>query len=367
MRQPCRILLLAAAVCLAGCERTELAPPPGAAYAPQPVPQGDLHSLWEGTQVALTDRPYACGPARFISPDISVATTNSQRVPLSPATRQAVYAESDAALRDLTARSVAAANHFRSTGSRAAAGCVFALLATAARTHGMAGYMSSDAAFQEQNRALRSISIAYLKVRDTGIGRAYDEGLIDAWLDDIARQERDHILAESCGKTFCGQRGHLGLAVASAAAAAAVASNDRELYDWAIVQYKTAVKSIDERGMLPDDTRGPNALRFNLIAAAALVQIAEFGEANNEGMYAFDNGGIHLLIHAVSRGLIDPAPFASATGMQQTMSRRIEPWQVSWAAVYDRRFPDPVLNGLLAQVGARNADMWSGEPWGMTE
>jgi hypothetical protein len=27
-------------------------------------------------------------------------------------------------------------------------------------------------------------------------------------------------------------------------------------------------------------------------------------------------------------------------------------------------FPDPVLTGLLEQIGPAGADMWGGEPWG---
>ncbi len=350
-------LLLPLVVSL-GCARNELAPPPGAAYAPAVAPAGDLHSPWEATPVALSDQPYNCGPIKAISPDITVTTSQNS---LSPQVRQAIYAESDVALHELSGRSVAAADNFRHTGSRAAAGCVFALLATAAHGHAMAGYMATDDAWQEQNTALRAVSIAYLKVRDSGIGRAYDEGVIDAWLDDVARKERDRMLSGPCGQKFCDLRGHRGLSVAAAAASVGVAANDRELYAWALKQYKDAVRNIDGRGMLHYDTHGLYALKFNIVSAGALVQIAELGETNGEAMYAYNDGQIHLLIHSVSRGLIDPNPFSNAAGAEQKIAKKIEPWEVSWAAVYDRRFPDPVLTTLLAQVGSRGADMWGGE------
>jgi hypothetical protein len=149
-----------------------------------------------------------------------------------------------------------------------------------------------------------------------------------------------------------------------AASAVGIAANDLSLFRWSIAQYRTAVQNIDGAGMLRYDTHGAYALKFNLVSAASLVQIAEFGEFNGAPLYAYDNGRIHLLIHTVSRGLVDPGPYAGAAGAEQHLPKSIEPWQVSWASVYDRRFPDPVLTGLLEQIGPAGADMWGGEPWG---
>jgi poly(beta-D-mannuronate) lyase len=352
-----RLLSLVGVIALAGCERNVMAPPPGGTFAPPAA--AELRSPWDETPVKLTQAPYMCGPVRVIAPDLTVTTSQNK---LTPAMRAAVYAESDVALHDLTSRTVTAADFYRHTGSQAAALCVISLMTAAAQGHAMAGYMADDDAWQEQNMALRAVTIAYLKVRDSGVAKPYDEGLIDAWLDDISRKERDNLARASCGAKYCAKFGRIGLSVASGAASVGVAANDRELFRWAIDQYREAVKTIDDRGMMTYDTHGNYALKFNLVSAADLVQIAELGETNGEGLYAFDGGRIHLLVHTVSRGLIDPNPFSNAAGSDQRL-KTLEPWQVSWAAVYNKRFPDAVLTGLLQQVGPRGADMWGGEPW----
>jgi poly(beta-D-mannuronate) lyase len=341
---------------LLGCALIALSLAPWAAAA-HPAP---LVSPWQAVPIELTQAPYDCAASPLIAPDILV-TKGLGKSNLSPAVKEAVYPESDAALHDLTERTVNAADAFRHTRSQAAARCAITLLANAAADHAMAGYMASSDATQEQNMALRSIAIAYLKVRESGVAAPGEQALINAWFEDIARQERARMETGPCGQHICVAHGHHGIGIVMAAAAVAIATNDRRLFGWSVGQYRDAIRQIDDRGMLHYDTHGQYALKFNLVSAACLVQIAEFGEANGYSMYDYDHGRIHLLIHTVSRGLIDPGPFSSATGTAQRVSQTVEPWQITWAAVYNQRFPDPVISGLLEQVGPVGADMWGGE------
>jgi poly(beta-D-mannuronate) lyase len=349
-----------AVVAIAGCSHDPMAPPPGPAMAPVTL----LHSPWDTNPVTLTDQPYTCSALPEISPDILVTNGVGAQKKVSEAVKQAVYAESDEALHDLTSRSVSAADYFQHTGSRSAAHCVIALLATAANDHSMAGYMADGDAFKEQNQALRATAVAYLKVRNSGMATEEEQGLIAAWMIDIASSERHRAETGVCGKRYCDLYGHIGLSVAMAASAVGVATNNLDLFRWSVAQFRLAVRNVDGAGMLHYDTHGAYALKFNLVSAASLVQIAEFGELNGVPLYAYDDGRIHLLIHTVSRGLVDPGPYSNAARAEQKVSKSIEPWQVSWATIYNRRFPDPVLTGLLEQVGTKGADMWGGEPWG---
>jgi poly(beta-D-mannuronate) lyase len=332
-----------------------LSPAPLVAGSPSP-----LISPWDASPVPLTQDPYECGPTQSIAPDLTI-TKGLGKSNLSPAVRQAVYAESDEALHDLTSHAVHAADTFRRTGSQAAARCVIAMLAHAAADHAMAGYMATDDAAQEQNMALRSVTIAYLKVRNSGIATTEEQALISAWLEDIAHQERKRIESGPCGQKICGAHGHSGMGVVMAGAAVAIAANDRRLFSWSVGQYHAAIHLIDERGMFHYDTHGQYALSFSLVSAGCLVQIAEFGETNGLPMYAYDHGRVHLFVETVSRGLIDAGPFSRATGTQQRISATIEPQQIVWAAAYNRRFPDPVIGGLLQQVGSASVDLWGGE------
>jgi poly(beta-D-mannuronate) lyase len=320
-----------------------------------------LISPWQTNPARLNDVDYRCVPLPPISQDLLV-TKGLGKSDLSDAVKDAGYPESDAALHDLTARTVAAADAFRDTGSRPAARCAITLLVEAAKDHPMAGYVATKDAAQEQNMALRSLAIAYLKVRDSGVATADEAGLINSWFEQIVDQERKQLENGPCGENICVASGHHGIGVAMAAAAVAIANNDRKLFGWSVKQYHAAVKQIDDRGMLHYDTHGPYALKFNLLSAACLVQIAEFAEINGIALYDYDHGRIHLLVHTVSRGLVDSSPYAAATNTTQRMSKKLEPWQITWAVAYDRRFPDDVITSLLDQVGRSGADLWGGEP-----
>ena len=354
-----RLFLLLAVAALLGCNHDPLAPPPGPAMAPGT----HLRSPWDTTAVNITQRPYDCPHMARISPDILVTNGTAAQKNVSDAVKQAVYAESDVALHDLASYTVAAADNFQHTGSQAAARCVVTLLAGAAADHSMAGYMGDGDAVKEQNQALRAVAIAYLKIRPSGLASPDEHALISAWMDDIAHSEQQRMQHGPCGQKFCDLHGHTGLSVAMAAGAVGVATGDEALFRWSIAQYRAAVSAIDPNGTLHYDTHGAYALKFMVVSAGDLVQIAEFGETNGLPMYAFANGRIHLLVHTVSRGLIDSGTISGAAGVEQKMSKTVEPWQISWAAVYNRRFPDAVLSGLLQQIGPRGADMWGGEPW----
>jgi poly(beta-D-mannuronate) lyase len=353
MKFTLRGLLLLPAIILFGCTHVTPAPPPAHALAPTP-----LASPWDAVAVAPSPQPYDCGPPIAINPDITVTSSQNK---LSEEVRQAIYSESDVALHDLSHRTLAAADTYRRTGSQSAAMCVIALLSDAASRHAMAGYMADDDAWQEQNMALRAVSIAYLKVRSASVATPAETGLITAWLTDIARQERARMETGRCTPNNCELWTHRGLGVAMSAAAVGIAAGDHDLFLWAVAQYRAAVDAVDDRGMLHYDTRGVYALKFNIDSAAELVQIAELGEANGLRLYDESNGRIHLLVHTVTRGLVDTGPYAAAAGEEQRLPKKMEPWEISWASNYNQHFPDPLITSLLKQVSPDGADIWGGD------
>jgi poly(beta-D-mannuronate) lyase len=355
----CSVLILAPlSVATVGCSHQTVAPTPVAALPPAP-----LRSPWDATPVALTQKPYTCPASAPIAPDITITNFRHVSETMSPGTQAAAYAESSAALFDLARVVVNAADHYRQTGSAAAARCVATLLMQAATHHTMDGRIPTVQAWKDQNHALRAYAIAFLKVLPSGEVTAAQQDLISAWMSDIVHREARHYDADHCGPRSCARLGHSGLETAMAAAAIAIGDNDRSLFNWSLVQYDLAVDHIEPSGMLHYDLEHKYAVKFHIESAAALVQIAEFAELNGMDLYSYDNGRIHLLVTTVTRGLLDPSPFVAATGRDQSMPSKLETWQISWASVYDQRFPDPVIDQLLQQVNFKGSDMWGGEPW----
>jgi poly(beta-D-mannuronate) lyase len=345
--KPHRLLPLLILVCLS-------------AHASRPEP---LHSPWDSRPEAISAIPYTCPPAVPISPDISITARLDGDGNTTPdAVKEAAYAESTKALSDLAKHVVRAADNYRDTGSPAAATCVVELLAAAAEGHAMAGNMASKLAWQHQNSALRGAAIALLKVRSSGVMRPDQSSVILDWMTGIVEQERYYYENLKCGAKTCGLLGHSGLEVALATMAVGIARNDRGMFKWSVDQYRTAVESIGPTGTLPYDNKSQYALRWNIESAASLVLIAELAQANNENLYDYDQGRIHLLVHTVTRGLVDASPFRTANRADQVIASPPGPSEICWLTPYNVRFPDPVTTSLLQQIGPVGADVWGGSP-----
>ena len=360
--KPTTPLLLLLTLSALGCQQHVAPAPPPMASAP---PLGALRSPWDTTPIASTSVPYNCGPVITVGPEITIAGSLDKNRHVSEDVKDAVYSQSTTAVEDMTAAAVRAADAYRASGSTEAATCAIAIIAANANSLAMTGYMAGDEPWAARSLSLHGLVIAYLKVRPANVATPAQISSILDWFEGLTRMEREHYEALPCNHDHCQIHNHKGNGVAMEAAAVAVAANDPALFHWAIGQYHSAVADINSRGMLYYDTKkqGKSAFKDNLRSAAYLVQIAEFGEINNVPLYGYDNGIIHLLVHTVALGIVSPEPYHAATGYHQSTPSTVEPWEILWASVYNRRFPDPIITSLLQQVGPASADMWGGEPW----
>jgi poly(beta-D-mannuronate) lyase len=96
--------------------------------------------------------------------------------------------------------------------------------------------------------------------------------------------------------------------------------------------------------------RGQMALHYHLFSLAALVMLAELGETNGLDLYRERDSALQRLVARCVGGLEDPSYFQQKTGVQQVTTPGIEPWQISWAQPYTRRFPDAKTSELLAKA-----------------
>jgi poly(beta-D-mannuronate) lyase len=336
-----------------------------AAVAPVSAPpQQALQSPWDTHPVTPVQLAYACGPVLAIAPGIGVIDSDYRPTGDVPTPSDSVYAASSKAVADLSARVARAADAFQSTGNREAAVCVGTLLASAADEHSMAGWMFSDAAVFEQSKGLRAVAIAYLKVRNSGVLAPGENGLILAWLHDIASQEIRFYDNAGCRDGACDMFNHRAASGAFAVAAAAIATNDRGMFHWSEHKGRSIIDHIGPDGFLEKDFVWRWTLSFHLESAAALTQLAEFSELNGDPMFAYDNGALHRLIHTATNGIVDPGHFVLATHVRQQMPRTLEGWEIGWATIYVRRFPDPLISSLLKQANDAGDYAWGGAPFG---
>ncbi|HXE07990.1 MAG TPA: alginate lyase family protein, partial [Acidobacteriaceae bacterium] len=151
-----------------------------------------LRSPWDGHPVALTNAPYACPTAPHLSPDLTTDGfyADSKGSIIDPVKMKA-YNESAGPYKELGNITVAAADAYRTTGSRAAAECVRHLLDTAAGDRVFTGKMSSTQAYFVQGWTIGGLAIAYLKVRDSHVIPPAESTKIVAWMKQVAQQTLD--------------------------------------------------------------------------------------------------------------------------------------------------------------------------------
>lgn len=318
-------------------------------------------SPWDGHNVPLNDAPYSCPGVVHLSRDLTTDGfySDGKASVIDPAKWKA-YAASSGHYKDLGAHVVAAADAYRGSGSRAAAACALKLMVSAARDGVFTGKMSSRQAYYVQGWVVGAVALSYLKVRDSGLVTHEDRKLLAPWLKAVTRQT---VGFYEKGKA---ENNHLYWAGVQAMAVA-IATGDRHFFDWAVAAYRTGVAQIQPDGSMPlEMRRGRRALHYHLYALAPLVYLAEFGEDNGIPLYAADDHALARLVHLSIQGMHDNQYFVKATGIpQDTPQGRPAAEQISWAEIWQSRFPDPAVASLLSQASSMSYMYLGGLPPGI--
>jgi len=324
-----------------------------------------LRSSWDEHPVAPTEAAWDCPAVPQLPRDFATNTyyIDKRYSVIDPVLKKR-YEDSVAGIENFSRVVVKAADAWQTRGNLAAARCTLALLAGAAAQNTMAGQMAGNQAFYVQGWNLGSWAVAWLKVRGSGVGDGEQQKLILHWFVKLAEDNRRYYdgkrrLAKGPTDADNNHRYWAGFAIA----AAGIAANDRELFQWGVDSYKHGVHDIREDGTLPMEmARGQRALHYHLYALAPLVFLAEFGEANGLDLYAERDYVIRRLVARCVEGLQDPSFFEKRTGIKQVTPPDIEAGDIGWAQAWVRRFPDPTIAKLLAQAPWLNYTAWGGLP-----
>ncbi|MGA9671536.1 MAG: alginate lyase family protein [Terracidiphilus sp.] len=326
--------------------------------------QGKLRSPWDDRKVALTDAAYDCPAPPPFAKTLEIGTyyIDSHASVIDPK-KKAEYDDAANAYLQLTRATALAADAHLSKGDRAAALCVYRLLAAAAKADAWDGKMDNFSGVYVQNWLLSGAAISYLKVRNSGVGTPGQEAAIQKWFALLARRVReffDEEVPRLGGPDK--ENNHIywaGLAVA----AEAIADNDRDGWKWALWTYKMGLANIQPDGSLKAEmNRAQMALHYHLYALAPLILMAEFGEANAMNLYAEKNGALHHLVTFCLAGLEDPTILEKRTGVAQVVTLPYGGSDIGWAIPYVRRFPNPQLSELVAKAPVVRYTTWGGTP-----
>ncbi len=325
---------------------------------------GPLRSPWDLRPVTATDAAYVCPTAPTLPHNFATNSyyTDSHHSIIDQDLKKK-YEASVATVDDFSRVVVKAADAYQTTGSRAAAQCVSALLENAAQQKTLTGRMDGGQSSYVQGWNLGAWAVAYLKVRGSGVVSEEKSRQILKWLKNLAEDNRGY---------YNDKRRHSGpndshnnhlYWAAFSISAAGIANNDRGLFRWGLDAYREGVSDIRGDGTLPMEMdRAQMALHYHLYALAPLIMLAEFGETNGVDLYAEHNYAIKRLVTRCVAGFQDPSFFQQQTGVPQVATPKIDAWEISWAQPYTRRFPAPKISELMKQAPWLNYTMLGGLP-----
>ncbi len=322
-----------------------------------------LQSPWDNHSVALTDAPYNCPALPALTKTISAEGyyIDANHSIIDPAKKKAEE-EATAGPTHLGQFVTQAADAYLTKGSRAAVTCAYSLLSAAAQEDAMTGVQPTGQAHYEQKWLLAGTAMAYLKIRNTGVGTAEQDKAIQRWFEKIASRVRDYVDGNRGNPHSDSWNNHLywsGLAVA----AAGVAGNDGSDFHWGISTARTGISEISPVGVLPRELeRARMALHYHLYALAPLVMLAELGRANGIDLYSENHNGIERLAQLCEAGLQHPEIFQKSTGVAQNMPAKISGADIGWAVPYVKRYPDAQLSAWITQAETTRFWQWGGLP-----
>jgi poly(beta-D-mannuronate) lyase len=328
------------------------------------LPQHErLRSPWDGHKIQQTDASYRCPEAPPFASTVAVDSyyVDSHASVIDQKKFDAFQKASEPSTH-LSQYVALAADAYLAEGSKPAAICAYTLLGAAAKAGAWAGKMPGFQGVYLQNWLLSAVAMSYLKVRDSGLGSPQQDSAIQEWFAHLAVRVGEYFDAEVKRLGSDGENNHLywaGLAVA----AAGIADDDHEAFDWGITACRMGIDAIQPDGSLRAEmNRGRMALHYNLYALAPLIMLAELGEANGIDLYAYDDGAIHKLVRFCLAGLEDPATIEKRTGVKQVVSQPYAGGDIGWAVPYVRRFPNSELSGLIAKAPWVRYTTWGGAP-----
>lgn len=326
-----------------------------------------LRSPWDLHPAPPRAGTYACPAVPPLQKDVVASSfyNDSKHSIIDPA-RLAVYTAARKPYLDTEKQIEKAADDYQRTGDREAAACVLQILDSEAAASAMLGSMSSNQAHYVQNWTLGALAVSWLKVRMAEPGTPEQREAAIHWMRDVAGQTRDYFTMRHVKGTNDGTNNHYywaGFAVMGAA----VSSNDRTLYDWAIGTFEDVVSRVAPDGTLPLEMgRGQRALHYHLFALGPIVMLAEFGEANGQDLYAADHHAVERLADRTISGLQNNSYFNEKAGVTQDTPAvsGLDSDDILWMVPYLHRFPNAVGTKMLQSTKLKPFAYLGGYPPG---
>jgi poly(beta-D-mannuronate) lyase len=230
----------------------------------------------------------------------------------------------------------------------AAAVCTLTWLDAWASANAMTDIRSKQAQFN-LSRALSGFALAYMQIRNAPGLPNDQKKRVEGWLKTLGQQ-----LVEPMDKNkgTSGRNNHRYWA-GLGAAAAGVASDDKQLTRWGIDSARIGLAQVTPDGALPLELkRGKRARDYHIFAADPLVITAELARSQGVDLYAEHDGALQRLVDRVLASLDDPAFFEKATGTKQEAypdDNGVPSSRIAWLEIHQSRRPSPQAEAVLSK------------------
>ena len=322
-----------------------------------------LRAPWDGVKIVPTDAPYNCPEPPTFGRTLDVqGYYTDKKYSITDAEKEAAFQKSVEGPTHLGQFAGLAADAWQSTGSRAAAACVYSLLTAAAKADAWDDKMPANNGVYMQNWVLSGTALAYLKVRDSSVGTPEQDAEIQQWFAKLATRVREYFDSGRKRPGSDAWNNHMYWA-GLAAASAGIANNDVDAFHWGLATYEMGIHAIQPDGSLDAEMdRGQKALHYQLYALGPLVILAELGETNWIDLYAERDGAIHRLVRFNLAAMKDPSLLEKRAEAKQDAKPPYAGLEIGWAVPYTQRFPNAALSAMIAQAANVRFWQWGGAP-----
>ncbi|MCI0914817.1 mannuronate-specific alginate lyase [Pseudomonas putida] len=311
----------------------------GAAHAALVPPQG----YYEGVEKLKTsDGNFRCESA---PKPYTGALQFRSKYEGSDKARATLNKESEQAFRDSTKdittleRGVAKmVNQYMRDGRPAQLDCTLTWLGTWARADALMSTNYNHTGKSMRKWALGSMSGSWLRLKFSNsqplAAHQAEAELIEKWFARLAEQT-----VRDWSNLPLEKINNHSYWAAWSVMATAVATDRRDLFDWAVKEYKVGANQIDDQGFLPNEIkRKQRALAYHNYALPPLAMIASFAKANGVDLRSENNFALQRLGEGVLYGARDPRHFAERAGEKQDMKDlKVDgkyAWLEPWCALY---------------------------------
>jgi poly(beta-D-mannuronate) lyase len=212
--------------------------------------------------------------------------------------------------------------------------CALNMLTTWAKADALESTEFNHTGKSMRKWALGSMASAYLRLKFSDsrplANRQQEAQVIERWFSKLGEQ----VVSDWSNLPLTKVNNHSYWAAWSVMATA-VATDNRDLFDWAVKEFKVAANQVDEDGFLPNEIkRRQRALAYHNYALPPLAMIASFAQANGVDLRQENNAALKRLAERVLAGVQDPDEFTKRGGQKQDMEDLRKDPKYAWLEPY---------------------------------